>query len=335
MSGEEPRQPKDLKGLLKFCLEQTVAEDASSTHSLDPERRQFLEKVLAASQSLDPVKSLTQTTEILLSRIQEISTETATTESISDVVRLVDDGIIDIIGQGDFATDFFKIGGLDLIYKLLASPLIELQVKSFDIIAEAVQNNPSSQSVVLDTSLLSQMTSILNDESKEERLRVKALYAISCLIRENPMAADHFQTGFNGLHVLLRCLEASTESRKLRIKSSFVITSLIQSSGSFQDSFYRLGLLERLIAILKLDHDHSHEYVASALRALISANQKARDACFSAQHALVAHLNAKIDQLKDEEQFQDEINIYKDILQLESQSSTPVPAGGTMMSICQ
>merc|ERR1712107_829147 len=52
MSGEQPRQPKDLQGLLKFCMEATVNEDAPAVPgdpaarlaAMEPERRAWLEE---------------------------------------------------------------------------------------------------------------------------------------------------------------------------------------------------------------------------------------------------------------------------------------------------
>merc|ERR1712047_13897 len=61
MSGEQPRQPKDLQGLLKFCMEATANEDAPAVPSdpaaREPERRAWLEEALD-KMSVDVVEQL-------------------------------------------------------------------------------------------------------------------------------------------------------------------------------------------------------------------------------------------------------------------------------------
>ena len=332
MSEKEPNQPKDLQGLLKFCLEQTAAEDApaSTAKEMDPEKKQFLEKVLNATQSFDPVKELKKAMDLLVSKVDEVSSMDSSNAShstlLEEIDNIVDCGIIDLIGSADFANDFFKMGGVDVINKCLACPVPEVQVKGFDILAEAVQNNPYAQSVVLDTDLLRRMTGILDDSSKEEVVRTKALYAISCLIRENAMAADQFQTGSGGFSVLLKCIQSRTPSNKLRIKGAFVISSLCQSSTSIQESLFRLGLLNKLVEVLKQEHDSSHEHIASALRSLISGNEKAKQAVTQGNLGLEDLLRNRMKELSDREEFQDEIVIYKDILDI---CSNPVEASNS------
>merc|ERR1712107_928375 len=65
MSGEQPRQPKDLQGLLKFCMEATANEDAPALPgdpaarlaAMEPERRAWLEEALD-KMSVDVVEQL-------------------------------------------------------------------------------------------------------------------------------------------------------------------------------------------------------------------------------------------------------------------------------------
>ena len=57
---EPPRQPRDMQGLLKFCMEATKAEDApdnpeSALSTMDMERRQWLEHAFQ-SMSVDVIK---------------------------------------------------------------------------------------------------------------------------------------------------------------------------------------------------------------------------------------------------------------------------------------
>merc|ERR1712047_84232 len=66
MSGEQPRQPKDLQGLLKFCMEATANEDAPALPgdpaarlaAMEPDRRAWLEEALD-KMSVDVLAPLT------------------------------------------------------------------------------------------------------------------------------------------------------------------------------------------------------------------------------------------------------------------------------------
>jgi len=307
----EGRQPKDLQGLLRFCVENTVSEDApssSSTEAMDKEKQEFLSKVLSATQSLDPVNQLKTAIDYLMSKLNE------SLESPEEIERIVDDIIIDIIGQSDFANDFFKLRGIQLINKCLSSDIRIVRTKGFEMLAEAVQNNPTGQSMVLETDLLKRMTLIL-DESSDDVIRVKSLYAISCLIRENTLAAEYFQTGSDGLNVLLRVIQSDKSSIKLRTKTCFLISSLCQSSLGMQESLFRLGFHRKLIAILNQEHDPSHEYIAMALRSMIGF-EKTRQDCLGPDISLLSLVNSRIEEFEGKEDFLEEVDIYKDIVQI-------------------
>merc|ERR1712107_38270 len=67
----QPRQPRDMKGLLKFCFEATRGEDApdisdpeSVLNNMEPEKRAWLEQALK-NMSVDVVEQLTSGIKIL------------------------------------------------------------------------------------------------------------------------------------------------------------------------------------------------------------------------------------------------------------------------------
>merc|ERR1712211_115010 len=77
MSGEQPRQPKDLQGLLKFCMEATANEDAPAVPgdpaarlaAMEPERRAWLEEALD-KMSVDVVEQLGNGIKVLMKVVQ-------------------------------------------------------------------------------------------------------------------------------------------------------------------------------------------------------------------------------------------------------------------------
>jgi len=77
-------------------------------------------------------------------------------------------------------SDFHRIGGFHILPLLLSSRHAELRWRTADLIATLTQNNPYCQTAVLDGKLLPLLIKLLDDGSEDERVRVKALYALSC-----------------------------------------------------------------------------------------------------------------------------------------------------------
>ena len=79
VENQQPRAPKDMQGLLKFCLEATKGEDAlddpnDTLEAMDPSRREWLEHTLS-SMSVDVIKELTESMKILNSAKNPNATE--------------------------------------------------------------------------------------------------------------------------------------------------------------------------------------------------------------------------------------------------------------------
>jgi len=116
MAGEQPRQPKDMQGLLKFCLEATRVEDAPAAdpeHQLEvmgPERRAWLEEAIQ-NMSVDVVEQLGNGIKVLLDPSVDLDTK----EEVLDCLE-------DWLGTIDMACNFHKIGGFAALRQCLASP---------------------------------------------------------------------------------------------------------------------------------------------------------------------------------------------------------------------
>lgn len=310
---DNPKQPRDMKGLLNFCLEATAAEDAPSSAStisqMEPERRAFLEAALNDMVSTDPVQEMKKAMTQLEAKLCNVTNKDSPV--VQEIVYIVDEVLMDILGSLDYANDFYKLGGKILLEEMLRSSIPIIRIKGCDLIAETVQNNPVSQAAVLDSPLVTKLTELLDDNSQEENVRVKALYAISCLIRDNPKTPDYFDV--NQLSILIRLLDCRTQTNKLRTKACFLLSSLASSSDKVKEALVKNGLVQKFISILKEDHDSSHEYVASALRAIVSEHEDARRQCADPQHNLKSLLDSRIESLSGDESHQDEVSIYQDL----------------------
>ena len=106
MSGpSQPRQPKDMKGLLKFCLEATKGEDAPDIsdpeavlQSMEADKRKWLEEALS-SMAVDVVEQLSNAIKIL-------NSDSADLDEKEEVLDCLEDWICNI----DMAVNFHKIG---------------------------------------------------------------------------------------------------------------------------------------------------------------------------------------------------------------------------------
>ena len=76
-------------------------------------------------------------------------------------------------------SDLHKIGGFDLFPTLLQDSEEDVRANACSVIATVVQNNPYCQTEALKLGLLSQLLNLL-DKDDSIKVKVKALYAVSC-----------------------------------------------------------------------------------------------------------------------------------------------------------
>lgn len=76
------------------------------------------------------------------------------------------------------------MGGFPLLPQLLDINREGIQCRTADLIAELVQNNPHCQNAALQCSLVKNLLDLV-DSHELETVRVKALYALSCMNPES------------------------------------------------------------------------------------------------------------------------------------------------------
>ena len=137
MDPNQPRAPRDMQGLLKFCIEATKGEDApedpnATLESMDPTRRQWLEQALS-SMSVDVIKELAEGIKIL---------NTAKNPNISqediEKVEYAFECISDWVDQIDMANNFHKIGGFESLKTCLKSDYASIRSASANAIGKII-----------------------------------------------------------------------------------------------------------------------------------------------------------------------------------------------------
>ncbi|XP_070386500.1 hsp70-binding protein 1-like isoform X2 [Dermacentor albipictus] len=276
MSGDDnPRNPNNLPALLNFCVRNTATEGApsSSTASMDPERRKWLEEAMS-EMTVSPVEEMQKNLNVIketLSHHRE-SAEQAPTEEACCTLESALETITEYVGSIDYAKDFHKIGGFDVLEDLLCFPNSGVQSKACELVAELVQNSPYCQKqAAYSLKFLLQLV-----DATQEAVRLKALYAVSCLVRHNILVYLEFEK-LDGFSVLLRALQS--ESPRLKTKAGFLLSSLCSQQGKSRDTLIRMGFVEQLAAMLRHEPGPHREHLLSTLDTLVSVCPSAREEC--------------------------------------------------------
>ncbi|XP_053675291.1 hsp70-binding protein 1 [Anopheles nili] len=260
---DQPRNPRNLQGLLKFAMEATKNEDAphpAQLAEMDEERRRFLEEALK-SLTFDVVQELEKAMKLLLDK-----------DSDNDAKAEAIDTVIEFVQDMDTANDFFKVGGFYIIKPGLESPSAPVRSGTLQLVGELAQNNPFCQQHLLELNILAKLTELLSDEPSVAQ---QAMHAISCMVRNyEPCLAAFIEIG--GLECILGCIQ--TDNDKLRIKSSFLMASLCTELAPVRDEFIKLNAVERVMAAVKptKDFDAKLETALSTLNVLTECQEGIR-----------------------------------------------------------
>lgn len=307
----QPRQPKDLPGLLKFCMEATATEDApapSSVEAMDPERRKWLEEALK-NMTVDIVKELTECIKALNDPC--VKDPDSSEESLSRVIAALD-CVSDFVDNIDMANNFHKLGGFQMLKNCLRSPHEILRQNSANVTAELAQNNPYCQTNLLKDDFLPVLLEIFDNDASEDS-RFKALSAISCLVRDNLDGQQSFLQ-LNGCSVLLRNIQQTSQTR-LRVKACFFMSAVCEENPTFKEAFLSMGMVHQLVFLLQHDHEQSHEHMARALLTLISGNQSVVDEVRDIKD-FKEFVQTRLELLEGQEEFDEEKSYFQSIQEI-------------------
>lgn len=305
MSGgedKEGRTPKDLKGLMKFCLEATKSEDTTSDGMapMDEERKRWLEEALNAM-TVNPVERMKGCIDCLKNTS---STEEEKIQALEELIEWCE--------NIDYSIDFHKIGGFELFPQLLSDEEAEVRWQTLELVACMVQNNPYCQKAVLQNKMLPLFLEIL-DKDDNPTVKVKALYAVSCLVRDCPEAQKEF-TDNDGFSVLMRAMQQDVE--KLKIKAAFMLSALCNNTPEYKDILCDIGMIDQLVGHLDEEHCNFHEHVMSALLSIVQEHPRSVEECQRSELELHRKLQQRIQFLKDKDKFIEEKQYAEELLQL-------------------
>lgn len=317
---DPPRQPNNYQQLLRICMANAEYEGPTRTDHVTStsEDRQWLAEALQGLTS-DIINEMMECIDVIKKGLIEIESsdqECISQETIDEIEGAID-ALIDHTGSIDNASDFYKIGGFDLFPLLFSVPSNTLVAKTAELLAEIVQNHKECQKHAIQFNLLETLVKLL-DTSKDDNVKIKSLYAISCMIRDNEQAQDAFENKLDGFSVLLKAIQTSdgtSGEHKLRIKASFLINSLCRQRPAFREVLHNMGFVELLIALLHNQHDSSHEHLLAALHSLVTQHDPSRIQCQRDEYGLEKLLKDRIELVKGKSEFLEEEEYCKEILQ--------------------
>lgn len=312
-NGDHPsRIPKDMKGLLRFCMENTQQEDATGTSDLteiSQENKEWLSKALD-EMTVSPAERMLTCIRTVREFVE--NTEPGSSDGSLDAATSSLEELQEWCEQIDFAIDFHKMGGFSILPLVFGHVEADIRWRGLELVALLVQNNPYCQTAVLQDQLLPQMLNVL-DTDQDGTVRTKALYAVSCLIRDSDIAQKEF-VKHDGFSVLMRAMQSHVT--KLRIKASFLLCAMCTDNTEYKDTLCQMGMVEQLLGDLVHDHQQEHEHIMAALLCLARDHQPTLSECCRPELKLHTFLKQRIKSLAGQEEFKEEREYAQELLQL-------------------
>ncbi|XP_053298639.1 hsp70-binding protein 1 [Pleuronectes platessa] len=312
-NNQDKRYPPNLGGVLKMAMDAGVAaEGAAPVEPMTEERKAFLKEALAevCRGQVEEVEHIKQCLEILHKEEKSESGkegEDAEDEAERESAFKV---ITELCENLDNARDLMVLGGLDLCFsRYLGHVKSGLRWRAAELVACCAQNMPEVQVHLLKIGVLPKLLQ-MTDSDPDPTARVKAFYAVSCLVREQEAGLKAFLT-LDGFSVLTRCMQS--ENERLRTKSSFLLLNLLRSHPEEKDTVISMGMVQQLVAVLRTPHSSVHEHILGAICCLVEDCPKGLKECRNPTLALEELLKQRIKELGGKEEWQEELDFCESL----------------------
>ncbi|KAI1884710.1 hypothetical protein AGOR_G00229220 [Albula goreensis] len=271
--GGNRQHPHNLQGILRMAVEAGSVSDAPApSEPMSEERKTWLREALAevCKGQKDEVEQMKECLAILRRDGTKGREGEEEEEEREDALELLSE----LCENLDNARDLMVLGGLDLCFsQCLSDPQGGIRWRAAQLIASCAQNMPEVQCHLLNQGALSRLLH-LTDTDPQPTVRVKALYAVSCLVREQEAGLRAFLS-LDGFSVLMRGMQSDIE--KLRTKSAFLLVNLLTAHPEHRDTVLAMGMVQQLVSVLHSPHSPFHEHVLGALCCLELLNQKTNE----------------------------------------------------------
>eukprot|EP01147_Barroeca_monosierra_P001153 gene1153-4372_t len=195
----------------------TKIEEQGTTSPEDPEseseRKAFLQNFLDSLAGRDHMTTVKESLDMLLS-------SDADATSREDALEMIAEEVEDI----NVAQDFVLINGIIPILGCLQSTAPGIQWRAAHVIANLAQNNPTVQVALSEAAVLPHIVSLLSVH--DDIVRLKAISALSCMIRGSPQLLQEFLSYPNAYMQILYCLR-DPGSLRLQVKALVFLHHLV------------------------------------------------------------------------------------------------------------
>ncbi|XP_022063176.1 hsp70-binding protein 1 [Acanthochromis polyacanthus] len=305
------RYPQNLQGVLQLAVDAgSAAEGPTPVEPMSEERKTWLREALAdvCKGQMDEVEQMKQCLAILHKEEgseQEREGEEEREEGDEDERESAFEMLSELCENLDNARDLLTLGGLDLcVSQYLCHIQSGLRWRAAELIASCAQNMPQVQVHLLNIRALPKLLQ-LTDSDPHPTVRVKALYAVSCLVREQDAGLQAFLS-HDGFSVLMRGMQS--ENEKLRTKSAFLLLNLLTSHPEQKDTVVSMGMVQQLVSVLRTPHSPFHEHVLGALCCLVEDFPQGLKDCRNPGLGLEELLRQRAKELQGKDESQEELD---------------------------
>lgn len=257
----DPTRVRNYKDMFKYATDLAdginVNQDVDAL-SFTEERKKFLSNVLS-TMSVNVHEEMNNSINILFDNNKQV-----------DEHEFAFDVIAEYVDNIDYANDFEKLGGFHIILPCIRSEHPSVRIKTCELISTLVQHNPYCQEKFMENpsypkALMSLVENDLNDE-----VRIKALGAISSLVRHNRTVFWQF-IDLGGKDLIINSLKTPID--KLKIKAVFIICSTCHMGNDVAEMYVDNGVVEIISSIImgmeKNFESLHHELFLSTLNQLM------------------------------------------------------------------
>ncbi|KAM9785246.1 hsp70-binding protein 1 [Syngnathus typhle] len=302
---QDRRYPQNLQGVLQMAIDAgTGAEGPAPVEPISEERSTWLRDALAdvCKGQMNEVEQMKQCLAVL--NKEDVNGEADRDDDDEDERESAFELLSDLCENLDNARDLMVLGGLDLcVSKYLCHAQSSLRWNAAQLIGTCAQNMPQVQDHLLKLNVLPKLLQ-LTDSDPHPTVRVKALYAVSCLVREQDGGLEAFLS-HDGFSVLMRGMQS--EHEKLQTKSAFLLLNLLTSHPEQKDAVVSMGMVEQLVSVLRAPHSPFHEHVLGALCCLVEDCVEGLKDCKDPSLGLEELLRLRTKELRGKEESLEEL----------------------------
>ncbi|DAZ93598.1 TPA: hypothetical protein N0F65_011782 [Lagenidium giganteum] len=319
--------PNKWLGLMKWSMKYADGTAPSEFKAMSKEDRDFLDKVLKEG-VMDENERVGQILRILDGESPDVvfakedddeqskPEEKPSEEDLAEYKDALLDELLSRVDQIDMAMNFVKLEGLPVLIRLMQkNPRASTRALAAEVCSVVVQNNPFCQDGAVAVGMVEELCKL--SEDPDTTCQVKALLAISCLVRNHPASEQRFfSPECSGLSVLKRFLREDADLR-LQRKSLFFLRYLIRNNAETAKQVLADGkYLSTVAKLMNTEDVDLCESTIDALTEFLQLGGKFADAVRSPELALQDVLTARVQQVKAMDDSNEEKEYMQEVVRM-------------------